>query len=382
MVLTIAIEGPDGAGKSTLVRSIYDNKEELSNHIEIIKPTFFGYSSSELARKIGNSTMKIIEQGERLNSKTIAGLGYLLSTFPYYLAKKEAKRKGCIISDRVPWITNQIYLDVLAPQVSKLVNPLVNLFCERPDYILYLKTSSDVAYARTKKKNIKQLHDSKRDLEIIVNNYNIFMDKLGDNSNINLITIETDNKPVEEVFQETKYHLNDVLKLREEKFIEELQEKSEERIPEEIVGKVKRIKYLLNKKSVKARLSRWYEEGKIDAFEGSDILNSLNRSTYILENYSLFFGIGCITPPGIGSLISCPSRFFWTVGNRIYWNVRRDKEKSKIHGLDIAFLGAIPMIGGHAHLLSLYRENPKLYSLVKEHCYDNIVKPELERFSR
>jgi len=133
--------------------------------------------------------------------------------------------------------------------------------------------------------------------------------------------------------------------------------------------------------TLKRRLAQWYKEGKIDEFDGAEVLNSLNKSTvqYILGNFALFVGLGVLTPPGIGSLISGPSRFLWTIGNRIYWTAKRDKERAKIHGLDIALIGLIPLFGSGTHLLSLYRENPKLYSLVKEHSIEYILGSKFKR---
>ena len=63
MVMYIAIEGPDGAGKSTLAQQIYDHRAELSPHIEVIKPTSCRYSSSPAARRLGNFFGRIIEYG-------------------------------------------------------------------------------------------------------------------------------------------------------------------------------------------------------------------------------------------------------------------------------------------------------------------------------
>jgi hypothetical protein len=239
-----------------------------------------------------------------------------------------------------------------------------------------------VAYERVERKGAKQLHDIREDLEQIVDGYDAMMHQLCNNRNTKVITIETDNKSIEEVCQRAGGYLSDIIQSTEGGFIDEMQQLSGEEILPEGSSTRQRIYDLLSLGSLKRRLAQWYEEGKIDAFDGADVNASLDKGKveYILKNFALFLTLGFLTPPGIGSLISCPGRFLWTLGNRAYWTAKRNKDKARVHGLDVAFLSAVPMIGGYAHSLSLYRENPKLYSLVKEHCYENFVSPRLKRF--
>ncbi len=51
------------------------------------------------------------------------------------------------------------------------------------------------------------------------------------------------------------------------------------------------------------------------------------------------------------------SRFLWVMGNRIYIEFKRDKEKRKIHSLPVLLVSLIPGIGYFAYTLPLKKYN-------------------------
>ncbi|MDJ0669099.1 MAG: hypothetical protein QNJ61_17590 [Desulfobacterales bacterium] len=63
-----------------------------------------------------------------------------------------------------------------------------------------------------------------------------------------------------------------------------------------------------------------------------------------------------IIPLPLGTI----SRVLWVVGNRIYFEFKRDKEKRKIHSLPVLLVSLIPMIGYFAYLLPLKKYNEDL----------------------
>jgi ABC-type molybdenum transport system ATPase subunit/photorepair protein PhrA len=87
MTIYIAIEGPDGAGKTTLANYLNNHKTEISSHFEVISHRNFETSSSGVVRFIGNITSSIANYGENHGIEGIANLGYALCELPYILAK-------------------------------------------------------------------------------------------------------------------------------------------------------------------------------------------------------------------------------------------------------------------------------------------------------
>ena len=126
--------------------------------------------------------------------------------------------------------------------------------------------------------------------------------------------------------------------------------------------------------SLKKRLAKWHREGKIDEFDGADVLDSLNKSKvqYTLRNFAVVFGVSTLAPPGSFIVLS-PARFLYTLGSRIYLEAKRDRERAKIHGLDVAIFGAIPIFGRLNYIIPLYRENRNLYALAKEQMTEFIL---------
>lgn len=387
MVMYIAIEGADGSGKSAVATTTYQRLLERSNqrdHIELVSHNAFEQSSSHLARTIGSRTNRVTLYGEQKGLRVVTGLGYFLSLFPYLFAKRKGKRKGIIVSDRSPWVTGPIYVSKVFGTVAKVVNPILKPFLEIPDYIIHLQVDSEVAQERLGEKGYGQLYHSREDLDELVAGYDVFMKNLGSNPDVGVFSIDTNNKTIDEVCEEATAFIDEEIRSKEQLFIQEMKSISDKIQTVEYANLFERVRDVFGVESLKGRLAQWYEEGKIDEFDGAEVIESLNKSTvqYILANSALFVGLGVLTPTGIGSFISCPARFFWTIGNRIYWTAKHDKERAKIHGLDIAIMSAIPMVGSGAHLLSLWRENPKLFSLVKEHSAEYILGSKFKRHKK
>ncbi len=383
----IAIEGVDGSGKSTVAETVYTQLLECSNqrdHIEFVSHNAFEQSSSYLARTIGTRTSRVTLYGEQKGLRVITGMGYILSLLPYVFAKRKGKRKGIIVSDRSPWVTGQIYVSKVSDTAAKFVSPILKPFMERPDYIIHLQVDSEVAMGRIGERGRGQLYHSREELDELIARYDTFMKNLEGSQDVRVFSVDTNDKTIDEVCEEATAFIDNQLKSRERLFIQEMKSLSEKVQTIEYANLFERVRGVFGAESLKGRLSQWYEEGKIDEFDGAEVIDSLNKSNvqYILGNFALFVGLGVLTPTGAGSVISCPARFFWTLGNRVYWTAKQDKERAKIHGLDIAIISAIPVIGSGAHLLSLWRENPKLFSLVKEHTAEYILGSKFRKGKR
>ena len=378
----IAIEGADGSGKSTVAVATYQKLLECSNqrdHIEIVSHNTFHLSSSYLARIIGHKTTKVISYGEQKGSRVLTFAGYLLSLFPYLLAKREGKRKGIVISDRSPWITGQIYVPKVSQTAAKVIIPFAKRIMERPDYIVHLQVDSEVAWERVREKGSGQLYRSREDLDELVTRYDAFMKDLND-SDVRVFSIATKNKTIDEVCREATTFVDNELKSRELSFIQEIKCIDDDVQTVQYANAFERVKDAVSVASLKKRLAQWYGEGKIDEFDGADVLDSLNKSKvqYILGNLALVFGSSTLAPPG-SFIVFSPARFLYTIGSRIYLEVKRDKTRAKIHGLDVAIFGAIPIFGRLNYLIPLYRENPNLYRLVKEQMTEHILGSNLTR---
>ena len=372
--MNIAFEGADGSGKSIAAKSAYEHlleQDNLKNHVEIVSHDAFELNSSYLARVIGSRTRKIISYGEQNDSRVISMIGYVSSLFPYLLAKRSGKRKGIIISDRSPWVSGQIYVPKVSKRAAKVIMPILNIFTEKPDYIVYLQIDSDVALNRVSKKGYGQLYHSKEDLDEIIAGYDNFMESPQNNADARIFKIDTNNKTIDEVCMQANALINAEIKSKELKFIHDMASIDNELETISYTNAYQRTKDLFKTESLKKRLSQWYAQGKIDKFDGSEILDSLNKSTvkYALSNLAFVFTLSTLAPPG-SFIIFAPARFLYTLGNKVYWTVKYDKEKAKVHGLDTAVFGAIPLFGRLNYLLPLYKENPRLYRLVKEHTLE------------
>lgn len=369
MVVYIAIEGADGSGKSTVAVATYKKLLECSNqrnHVEIVSHNAFHLSSSYLARTLGNRTSRVIAYGEEKGSRTLAFAGYLLSLFPYLIAKRRGKRKGVIISDRSPWVTGQIYMPKVSQRVANVVTPLAMRIMEKPDYIVHLQVGTEVASERVREKGSGQLYRSREDLDEIVTRYDTFMKNVS-NSGVKVFSVATNKRTIDQVCEETTALIDKELESRAASFVQQIKDVDTSAPVTEYTKAFEKFRDAVSVASIKRRLAQWYKEGKIDEFDGADVLDSLNKSAvpYILGNFAFVFGSSTLAPPGSFIFFS-PARFFYTIGSRVYFEAKRDKERAKIHGLGVAIFGAIPIFGRLNYFIPLYRENPNLYRLVKE----------------
>ena len=117
-----------------------------------------------------------------------------------------------------------------------------------------------------------------------------------------------------------------------------------------------------NRKDIERCINRLIMDGSLTQEKGSLIKDNLsttiNQSKYILFNLGAHMSIGAvfaydIIPLPIGTI----SRFLWVMGNRIFFEFKRDREKIKIHSLSVLLVSLIPFVGYFAYTLPLKKYN-------------------------
>ena len=116
------------------------------------------------------------------------------------------------------------------------------------------------------------------------------------------------------------------------------------------------------KKDIELCINRLIRDGCLSPEKGSlikeNLSTSINESKYILFNLGAHMSIGAVfafdlIPLPLGTI----SRVLWVMGNRIYIEVKRDKEKRKIHSLPVLLVSLVPLIGYFAYTLPLKKYN-------------------------
>ena len=117
-----------------------------------------------------------------------------------------------------------------------------------------------------------------------------------------------------------------------------------------------------NKKDIELCIDRLVTDGGLTPEKGAlikyNLSTTINQSKYILFNLGAHMSIGAvfaydIIPLPLGTI----SRFLWVIGNRIFFEVKRDREKSKIHSLPVLLVSLIPLVGYFAYTLPLKKYN-------------------------
>ena len=123
--------------------------------------------------------------------------------------------------------------------------------------------------------------------------------------------------------------------------------------------------YFTKEKDIELCINRLILDGCLSPERGSSIKENLSttikQSKYILFNLGAHMSIGAvfafdIIPLPMGTI----SRVLWVMGNRIYVEFKRDKEKRKIHSFPVLLVSLIPMIGYFAYTLPLKKYNEDL----------------------
>lgn len=117
-----------------------------------------------------------------------------------------------------------------------------------------------------------------------------------------------------------------------------------------------------NKKDIELCIDRLIADGCLSPERGSllkeNLSTTINQSKYILFNLGVHLSIGAvfaydIIPLPLGTI----SRVLWVLGNRIFFEFKRDTEKRKIHSLPVLLVSAIPWVGYFAYTLPLKKYN-------------------------
>ncbi len=158
---------------------------------------------------------------------------------------------------------------------------------------------------------------------------------------------------------------------------------------EAVAVKKKIIKDLQHVPSLRETLARMVAEGRIDKAKEEYINSCLEEwvedSKYVLLNLGIHISIGLVRftvipiPLPIGSIF----RALWVAVNRIYYIIKRDAHKRRIHSTIVFFFAAIPFLGYFAYTIPLKERSEYLTYLYAEHIsyslYNKTLEEKLEK---
>lgn len=99
-----------------------------------------------------------------------------------------------------------------------------------------------------------------------------------------------------------------------------------------------------------------------------NISGGVSKSEYILFNFGAHLVLGSVPVPipGLGILL----RDLWTIGNKCYYKIKRNKEKEKIHSWKVFGVATIPYLGFLAYTIPLKEKSEYLGYVYAEHiCF-------------
>jgi len=130
-----------------------------------------------------------------------------------------------------------------------------------------------------------------------------------------------------------------------------------------------------NKEEIELCIDRLIMDDCLSPERGSLIKENLSitihQSKYILFNLGAHMSIGAIfafdiIPLPMGTI----SRVLWVIGNRTFIEIKRDREKRKIHSLPVFLVSVIPWLGYFAYTIPLKKYNEDVaYVLANQITY-------------
>ena len=144
--------------------------------------------------------------------------------------------------------------------------------------------------------------------------------------------------------------------------------------------------------SLKRTIERISAEERIDK-EGIDHINCyigewVHGSKYILMNLGVHISMGLVrfsTIP-IPLPVCTILRVFWVAANRLYYTLKLDTHKCKVHSLTVLAFSAIPFLGYFAYTIPLKKKSEYLAYLYAQHIsyalYDKSLEDKLENAPR
>lgn len=136
--------------------------------------------------------------------------------------------------------------------------------------------------------------------------------------------------------------------------------------------------------SLRETIARMSQEGILtkdrEAYVNSHLEEWVLDSKYILLNLGIHISIGLIRftaiplPLPIGSTL----RALWVMVNRLYYGLKRDMHRKRIHSFPVFFFAAIPFLGYFAYTIPLKAKSEYLTYLYAQHISYKLYNKTLE----
>jgi hypothetical protein len=114
----------------------------------------------------------------------------------------------------------------------------------------------------------------------------------------------------------------------------------------------------------------------------NNLSEKIKKSEYVLFNLAVQVGIQAVLAyEYINPLpIATMARTSWALGNRIYYQIRRNKEKIKVHSGKVILFSCLPYIGFLSYLIPLKEVSEDLPYVYANHLTYNKKGKSLEKY--
>jgi len=139
------------------------------------------------------------------------------------------------------------------------------------------------------------------------------------------------------------------------------------------MGRLKKFKdFFTSEEKVRLTIDRLVAENYLSREKGDatkeTLPEAIKKSEYILFNLAVHMACGAVfafdlIPLPMGTI----SRDLWVIGNRFYYELRRDVEKKRVHSLPVLGISTIPWLGYFAYLLPLKKTSEDLTYVYANH---------------
>ena len=175
---------------------------------------------------------------------------------------------------------------------------------------------------------------------------------------------------VGDYIRNNKTHISDVLGEEETRFMRVCLDRCEHHTKLWHDGEKRGIQRFMSKKELKKTLEELTSAGVLTQEEGDNVQDSNNLTKYILGNLAVHLAIGFTVGLGTGPIpVGLFPRGAWTIGNRIYYTCKGNKEKAKVHSLPVLLWSSIPIpvINYFGYLYPLKKVNEQNNLVYGEH---------------